>query len=62
MIKSLRFSPNEMIKSDTNWYLKLKAEGAPIEMQNGKVILLAQITQREDPESGDSIYIWESDQ
>ncbi len=44
--------------TDTDWYLKLKAEGAPIEMQNGVVICLAQITQRE--ESGEIIYTWES--
>ncbi len=42
-----------------NLYLKLKAEGAPIEMQNGVVICLAQITTRQDPESGEIIYTWE---
>ena len=61
MIKSLRLSLSDSIRSDTTWYLKLKAEGALIEMQNGKVILLAQITTTDDPETGDMIYTWESE-
>ncbi len=61
MIKSLRLSFRDCIRSDTEWYLKLKAEGAPIEMQNGVVTLLAQMTTNQDPESGDTIFTWESE-